>query len=118
MKANFLFVAAAALLVMNQPAYSQAYTVYPGSGAGTPGPSSTYTPRDDWRAQRNDWRKDSITDWRMHRNDWNDNYSKEYERKEYSKDRRFGDDCRASTSQPPIAPTNTETNNLTNPRCR
>ena len=76
-----------------------------------------YTNRDDWRSQRNDWRKDSVNDWRKHRNDWNEGYAKENERKDYAKDRRFGDDCSVS-NQAQNNNTNTYTNSYATRPCR
>jgi hypothetical protein len=74
------------LLAMSGAANAQVYL-----GANPPN-GSTYTNRDDWRSQRNDWRKESINDWRQHRDDWHD-YAKENERKEHAKDPRVGEDC-------------------------
>jgi DNA phosphorothioation-dependent restriction protein DptG len=86
---RFLF--ASVITMLAAPASSQVYT---GTGNipldyGT----STYTSRDDWRAQRNDWRKDSINDWRNHRNDWHEDYAKGNERKDFPKKPRADQDC-------------------------
>lgn len=86
---RLLFASIISMLAM--PASSQIYT---GSGnIPLDSGGSTYTSRDDWRAQRNDWRKDSINDWRVHRNDWHEDYAKGNERKDYAKERKVGQDC-------------------------
>jgi hypothetical protein len=106
---SHLFITASAILVaMTVPTSAQIYTG--GSGVDTGG--STYTYRDDWRSQRNDSRKDSINDWRKHRNDWNEGLAKENERKDYAKDRRFGDDCSV------FAQGSNNTNNYMNAPCK
>lgn len=87
------------LLAVSSAATAQAYL------GANPSNSSTYTNRDDWRSQRNDWRRDSINDWRQHRDDWHD-YAKQNERKEHTRDPRGEDDCNRSFSQNngPFAP--------------
>jgi hypothetical protein len=106
MRSHLFIVALAITMTMTVPTTAQTYL-----GAGPD--RSTYTNRDDWRSQRNDWRKDSIDDWRKHRNDWQADYSKENERKDYAKDRRFGDDCSASVPE-----SSTYANSYTATPCR
>jgi|SRR5450759_2489369 hypothetical protein len=107
MRSHLLIMVSAITMTMTVPTAAQ---VYLGTGPDTG--RSTYTNRDDWRSQRDDWRKDSINDWRKHRNDWNEGYAKENERKDYAKDRRFGDDCNVS------AQGSNNTNNYMNAPCK
>ena len=112
MRSHLLIMVSAITIAMSVPTAAQVYL-----GAGPDTDRSTYTNRDDWRSQRNDWRKDSINDWRKHRNDWNEGYAKENERKDYAKDRRFGGDCSVS-SQGQNNNTNTYTNSYATMPCR
>ena len=105
MRSHLLIMVSAITMAMILPTSAQVYT----GGGGVDTGGSTYTYRDDWRSQRNESRKDSINDWRKHRNDWNEGLAKEKERKDYVKDRRFGDDCSVSGQGP---------NNYMNAPCR
>jgi hypothetical protein len=107
MRSHLFIIVSAITMAMTVPTSAQVYL-----GAGSDPGRSTYTNRDDWRSQRDEWRKDSINDWRKHRNDWNEGLAKENERKDYAKDRRFGDDCSVSQGS------NNYTNNYKNAPCR